>query len=126
MSNKNNDSVDFFSSSKLLVKNVLSVLNKVENPNIELLKEVMELVLKITEKQLQITEIVIKENYDEVVLNETLDKILVGMICVVNSKEGKKIGKVEEIKEIGGDKIYILKIVGEDKKIEVSREKFNI
>lgn len=116
--------IDFFSNSKLLVQNIISVLGKIENPNLELLKEVLDLVLKITEKQLQITEIVVKENYDGVILNETLDKILVGMICVVNSAEGKKIGKIEKISEDKNQ--YTLKIVGENKRINVTRDKFNI
>lgn len=116
--------IDFFSNSKLLVQNIISVLGKIENPNLELLKEVLDLVLKITEKQLQITEIVVKENYDGVILNETLDKILVGMICVVNSSEGKKIGKIEKISEDKNQ--YTLKIVGENKRINVTRDKFNI
>ena len=118
------EKIDFFGTAKLLIKNMTSVLNKVEYPSIELYKEVLSMVLKITEKQLAITEIVIKEEYDDVILSDSLDAILVNMLCVVTNNGTKKIGKITSVDSSKNK--YSLTILGENRTITVTRDKFNI
>lgn len=121
MSNYN----DFFDTGKLLVRNISSVLSKVENPDNELLKESLSLLLKITESQLDINKVLVSNSYGNgVIVNTIVDKILVNMLCVINMKDGKKTGKIIHI-DIEQN-IYKIKILGEEKVISVSRDKFNI
>jgi hypothetical protein len=119
----NNVDISYFSETRKITQNIISVLNKTEQTNNEITKEILIYILKKLEKQNDINESLIKEFYNNISLTNSSDNILVGMFCIVNGNNTKKVGKIEEINE---DNSYTIRIIGEDKKIKVTREKFNL